>query len=52
MYIYTYLYSLPLIIREQAWRSSCVMDCKVTAWGSIPDGYSVKTELHVLRKGQ
>ena len=37
---------------EQAWRSVCVMDCHATAWGSIPEGNGVKTELHVLRKGQ
>ena len=34
------------------WRSGSVMDCHVTARGSIPDGSSVKTELDVLRKGQ
>ena len=33
-------------------RSSCVMDCHATTEGSIPGGYGVKTELHVLRKGQ
>ena len=32
--------------------SDCVMDCHATAWGSIPGGDGVKTELHVLRKGQ
>ena len=34
------------------WRSGCVMDCHATAWGSIPGGNVVKTELHILRKGQ
>ena len=29
-----------------------VMDCHTRAWGSIPGGNSLKTELHVLRKGQ
>ena len=37
---------------ELAWRSACAMDCHATARGSIPDGNGVKTELHVLRKGQ
>ena len=27
------------------------MDCQATTRGSIPGGGSVKTELHVLRKG-
>ena len=26
------------------------MDCYATAWGSIPGGNGVKTELHILRK--
>ena len=30
----------------------CVMDCHATARGSIPGWKGVKTELHVLRKGQ
>ena len=37
---------------ELACRSGCVMDCHATARGSIPSGNGVKTELHVLRKGQ
>ena len=37
---------------ELAWRSGSVMDCHVTAQGSIPDGNGVFTEFHVLRKGQ
>ena len=32
--------------------SGCVMDCRATARGSIPDGNGVKTEVYVLRKGQ
>ena len=47
-----YCLYVPLCVNELAWRSSSVMDCHVTAWGSIPDGNSVFTELHVLRKGQ
>ena len=39
-------------IVELAWRSGSVMDCHATTQGSIPIGNSVKTELHVLRKGQ
>ena len=35
-----------------AWRRGSVMDCHATARGSIPGGTGVKTELHVLRKGQ
>ena len=37
---------------ELAWRSCSVMDCHATARGSIPGGNGVKTELHVLHKGQ
>ena len=37
---------------ELAWRSGSIMDCHATAWGSIPGGNGVFTELHVLRKGQ
>ena len=37
---------------ELAWRSGCVMDCHTTTSGSIIGGDGVKTELHVLRKGQ
>ena len=39
-------------IKELAWRSGCVMDCHATARGSIPGGNGVKTELHILCKGQ
>ena len=35
-----------------AWRSDCAMDFHATTRSSIPGGNSVKTELHVLRKGQ
>ena len=35
----------------KSWRIGSVMDCHVTARGSIPGGNGVKTELHVLRKG-
>ena len=38
--------------KELVWRSGCVMDCHATAWGSIPGGNGVITELHVLCKGQ
>ena len=37
---------------ELAWHRGCVMDCHAMDWGSIPYGNGVKTELHVLRKGQ
>ena len=37
---------------ELAWRSGSVMDCHATARASIPGGYGVLTELHVLRRGQ
>ena len=37
---------------ELARLSYCVMDCHVTARNSIPGENDVKTELHVLRKGQ
>ena len=37
---------------ELAWRNGSVMDCQATVRSSIPSGNSVKTELHVLRKGQ
>ena len=37
---------------ELTWCSGSVMDCHATAWGSIPGGKGVKTELHVLHKGQ
>ena len=26
-------------LRELAWRSGCVMDCRATPWGSIPAGW-------------
>ena len=37
---------------ELAWRSGSVIDCHATARGWIPDGNSVFSELHVLRKRQ
>ena len=37
---------------ELAWRSGSVMDCHATARCLIPGGNGVKTQLHVLRKGQ
>ena len=37
---------------ELVWLSGSVMDCHATIRGSIPDGDGVKTELHILRKGQ
>ena len=37
---------------ELAWRSRSVMDCHTTDGGSIPSGKGVKSEIHVLRKGQ
>ena len=37
---------------ELAWRSGCAMDCHATTQGSIFGEDGVKTELHVLRKGQ
>ena len=39
-------------VRELAWRSDSVMDCHATTWGLIPSRNGIKTELHVLRKGQ
>ena len=39
-------------LMELAWHSGSVMDCHAPARGSIPSGKGVKTELHVLRKGQ
>ena len=38
-------------VRELAWRSGSVWDFHATARGSIPTA-GVKTELHVLHKGQ
>ena len=35
------------MLGELAWHSVCVMDCHAAAWGSIPCGNGVKTELHV-----
>ena len=40
------------IHRELAWRSGSVVDCQATIRGSIPGENGVKTEVHVLRKGQ
>ena len=37
---------------ELAWRTGSVMDWHAMARGSIPGGNGVKTELHVLCKGQ
>ena len=37
---------------ELAWRSGSVMDCHLTARGSIPGRDGVFTERHVLHKGQ
>ena len=37
---------------QLAWCSGSIMDCHTTARGSISSGNGVKTELHVLRKGQ
>ena len=37
---------------ELTWHSDCVMDCHLTVRCIIPGGNGVKTELHVLRKGQ
>ena len=48
----SYMYLSIEIYLELAWRSGSVMDCHATAQGSIPGGNSIKTELHVLRKGQ
>ena len=39
-------------MEELAWHSGRVMDCHLTARDSIPGGNGVKTELHVLCKGQ
>ena len=39
-------------VSQLAWRSGSVMDCNATTRGSIHSGNSVKTELHVLHKGQ
>ena len=41
-----------LMLVELAWCNGCVMDCHATTRGSIPGGDGVKTELHVLHKGQ
>ena len=40
------------LVMGLAWRSGCVMNCHATALGSIPGGDGIKTQLHVLRKGQ
>ena len=58
--VYTYVTHIAFIlvqyvkskIVELPWRSGSVMDCHVTAPGSIPGRDGVFTELHVLRKGQ
>ena len=42
----------PHWVVELAWRSCSVMDYHTTAHVSIPGGNGVKTELHILRKGQ
>ena len=34
------------------WGRGCVMACQATVQGLIPGGNSVKSELHVLCKGQ
>ena len=50
---YNYMsYVLSSLAVELAWRSGCVMNCHVAARGSFPGGNGVKTDLHVLRKGQ
>ena len=40
------------VVVELAGRSGCVVDRHATTKVSIPGGHNVKTELHVLRKGQ
>ena len=40
------------VVVELAGRSGCVVDRHATTKVSIPGGDSVKTELHVLRKGR
>ena len=37
---------------DLVWRSASVMDSHATDRGSIPSGNGVKTELHILPKGQ
>ena len=40
------------VVVELAGRSGCVVDRHAPTKVSIPGGHGVKTELHVLRKGQ
>ena len=40
------------LMSQLAWRSRCVMDTHATTRGLIPVKDGVKTELHVLHKGQ
>ena len=49
---WSYYYFLTNLRVEPMWRSGSVMDCHATAQGSVPSGNGVKTELHVLHKGQ
>ena len=51
-YVSSIQYENILLCVELAWCSDSVMDCHATARGSIPSGNGVKTELHVLHKGQ
>ena len=46
------LTTISYILKADQLLKPWVMDCHVTAWGSIPGGNGVFTELHVLRKGQ
>ena len=39
-------------LMELVWRIGCVMDYYAMTRGSIPGGDGVKTDFHVLRKGQ
>ena len=50
--IYSIFMEIDITIVEPLWRSGRVMDCHATARGSIPCVNGVKTELHVLHKGQ
>ena len=53
-YVNNHLYNCVafIAIAELTWRSGIVLDCHATARGLIPGGNGIKTELHVLRKGQ
>ena len=42
----------PNLVVKLAWRNDSIIDCHKTPRGSIPDGNGVKTELHILCKGQ